>query len=102
MVSVLTNGSLVDNDMGEFLGKHLDSTTDVVKLSVEDVGSEYKKIRQGGDFFKIKETISILKKNKVPVQVSMVVHNQNYKHIYDVYIVVDLINYQNTDLLACL
>ena len=44
-----------------------------------------KKIRQGGDFFKIKETISILKKNKVPVQVSMVVHNQNYKHIYDVY-----------------
>lgn len=85
MVSVLTNGSLVDNDMGEFLGKHLDSTTDVVKLSVDDVGSEYKKIRQGGDFFKIKETISILKKNKVPVQVSMVVHNQNYKHIYDVY-----------------
>lgn len=51
MVSVLTNGSLVDNDMGEFLGKHLDSTTDVVKLSVDDVGSEYKKNKTRRRFF---------------------------------------------------
>ena len=85
IISLLTNGVLIDKEFAQFLSQIFDSRTDIVKISIDNVGEEYEAIRNGALFSQLKEAVALLKQYGINIQATMVVNSANYRHMLDVY-----------------
>lgn len=85
LIGLLTNGMLFNEEMAEFIKSQFVSPFDYVHLSVDGLYNEYDKFRVGGNFNKIINTIKLLTDRNIRTHIVMVVTNENYLQMWDVY-----------------
>jgi len=86
IISILTNGILLDEDTAHFLSTVLDRRHDAIRISLDDIYDNFSKIRTGGNFGLLTENITKLKQCGIKIQAAMVINNMNYKNMSDVYL----------------
>ncbi len=74
--SVLTNGSMIDQERAEWLGK---MRPRYVQVSMDGNHQIHDSIRGEGNFAKTRQTIQLLKKMNIRVMVSFTAHQTNYQ-----------------------
>lgn len=85
LIGLLTNGMLMTEEMAKYLSEKFTSPFDYVHLSIDGVEDGYEKFRCGANYNKILETIKLLVKYNVRTHVVMVVTDDNYLQMYEVY-----------------
>ncbi len=88
-ISIITNGTLLNKTMWASLSEGFKSLIDMIQVSVDAASEQtYKKIRVGGNFHRLLETLSIIgtlkKENKIELfSIAMVLQKANIHELLD-------------------
>lgn len=84
-IGILTNGLLLNSDKIKRLSNILDEN-DYIQVSVDNLYDKYDLWRKGGKFCDIEKTIKLLNDYKVHFRIAMVISQDNYRDMIDMYL----------------
>lgn len=86
LISILTNGTLLNEENLKFIKNKFVSRFDYIHLSMDNIYKRYDKIRVGSNFNFIINAISLLNKYSIRFHIVTVVTEKNVNDIFEIYL----------------